>query len=485
MTASLPASEGAEPSTRPRRFRWRTSPSCLTLSDTVSTGDKAMASAARLRQVVTRGPRVEAASVRARRAALALAGARAVFQPIVSVATGSLLAVEALTRLTRAPRDLQHLFDGARSAGFGFELEALCVRSALALRDRMSADTLVAVNLSPEGLRSHASAEFWPSDLSGVIIEITEQDAPDLDEVGAALALLRERGAALAVDDVGSGYAGLLRIADLRPDFVKVDRQIVSGPADTSARTAVLDALVTFSHRLGAAVIAEGVEDVADLELLAAMDVDYAQGYAIGRPAWPPQPVGDHVVRACRAARRRVLDGSSAGLTAARTREIYAMSAALSSVVHLEDVLAAISSAAAELDVDAIGVSVIGADDALREVAATGRAVDPTPYVLTDYPATVAALRTGRSLEVQVEDPTGDVAELEVLQLFDQASLLLTPMFADREPIGVIELTSHTPRRWSSSDIAYAHGLAAHLGPVLSRSGPPLRRRPRPLPRLD
>ena len=447
-----------------------------------------MASAARLRQAVVRSPRVEAATVRARRAALALAGARVVFQPIVSVATGSLLAVESLTRLTRAPRDLQHLFEGARNAGFGFELEALCVRSALALHDGMSAGTLVAINLSPEGLRSHASASFWPTDLSGVIIEITEQDAPDLDEVGAALSLLRERGAALAVDDVGSGYAGLLRIADLRPDFVKIDKQIVSGPADTSARTAVLDALVTFSHRLGAAVIAEGVEDLADLELLAAMDVDYAQGYAIGRPSWPPEPVGEQVVRACRAARQRVLDGPSPGLTAARTRHIYAMTAALRTVADSDDVLAAISSAAGELGVDEIGVSVIDVDGALREVAATGRSVDSRPYLLDDYPASVAALRTGRALEIQLDDRTGDVAELEVLRLFNQASLLLAPIFADREPIGVIELTNRTPRRWSSSDIAYAHGLASHLGPVLARSGTlarPGAARRRPLPRLD
>lgn len=433
-----------------------------------------MATALWLRHAVGRNPRLaSASSARARQAAVALAGARVVFQPIVSVATGSLVAVEALTRFARRAGDgPEEVFARAHEAGFGPELEALCVRSALSRRDALPPGTLVSVNLSPDGLRSLAFAPFWPADLTGVIIEMTEQDAEDPAEVLAGLCALRERGAAIAVDDVGSGYAGLLRVADLRPDYVKVDHRIVSGIADSTARTAVLEALVTLSHRLGAAVIGEGVADLADLRALAELDVDYAQGYAIGRPAWPPQPVTEDVVRACRASRQRVLNGpSAAGLAAARTRDVYAVTAALNGAGDRSDVQAAIANAAAELGVDVVGVSIIAADDTMREIAATGDRIDPTPYALDDYPASIAALRSGRALEVQVDDPTDDPAEKELLRSLGKASLLLVPVLVDGEPIGAVEMSHGTSRRWNAADIAYAQGLATHLGPVLKRSG--------------
>jgi EAL domain-containing protein (putative c-di-GMP-specific phosphodiesterase class I) len=414
----------------------------------------------------------DGASGRLQQAELALTGAQIAFQPIVSVATGSLLAVEGLTRMASGGGgDPQEAFEAARDAGFGLELEALCVRTTLAQRATLPPGTLVAVNMSPNGLRAFASAPFWPTDLTGVIVEITEQDAPDLDELELALAPLRERGAGFAIDDVGSGYAGLLRIAALGPEYVKVDRQIVSGPAEPSARVAVLEALVAFSHRLGAAVIAEGVEDLADLALLAELDVDYAQGYAIGRPTWPPQPVAASVVRACRAARQRVLKGpTTAGLAAARTKDIYAVTAALRKADDEVGLTAAIAGAADELGVT-IGISVIGVDDAFREIAASGRPVDTRPYPLADFPASVKALRTGSTLEVHVDDSTGDPAEQELLRSTNQASVLLVPVAVDGESIGLVELTSRTHRRWSSSYIAYAQGLASHLAPVLTRLG--------------
>jgi EAL domain-containing protein (putative c-di-GMP-specific phosphodiesterase class I) len=413
-------------------------------------------------------------SVRVQQARLALAGAGVVFQPIVSVATRSVVAREGQTRMPPTARVvLEDMLEVARKAGFGLELEAQCVRTALALRDTLPVGTLVAVNLSPEGLRVLASTTVWPADVTGVIIEITEQDAPDLDEIELALAPLRERGAALAVDDVGSGYAGLLRIADLRPDYVKVDKQILSHAADAGARIAVLDALVTFSHRLGAAVIAEGVEHVADLELLAELDVDYAQGYAIGEPSWPPEPVADEVVQACRAARQRMLGGpTSSPPTATRTRDIYAVTATLHSAANEGGLAAAINAAAAELRVTNIGVSVIGVDNAFREIAASGgRRVDLRRYPLSDYPASAGALSAGATMEIHLDDPTGDAAEQDVLRSFGQASLLLVPIVLDGEALGAVELTNSVPRRWSSSDIAYAQGLASHLGPVLARLG--------------
>src|SRR4051812_41842931 len=113
-----------------------------------------MANATWLRQAVGRSPRATATSAaRARHAAVALSGARVVFQPIVSLATGSLVAAEALTRFADcAGPDTAVVFARAHNAGFGPELEAMCVRSALVRRDALQPGTLVSVNLSPDGL---------------------------------------------------------------------------------------------------------------------------------------------------------------------------------------------------------------------------------------------------------------------------------------------------------------------------------------------
>ena len=144
---------------------------------------------------------------------------------------------------------------------------------------------LLSVNVSPNALPYVEERQVWPEDLRGVIVEITEQEVNEAVDLAAHLDLLRERGAAIAIDDVSTGYAGLLRLAQMAPDYVKVDRQVVTGVSDDPIQAAVLEALVTLSHRLGAAVIGEGVEGYNDLAALGEFDVDYAQGYAIARPA--------------------------------------------------------------------------------------------------------------------------------------------------------------------------------------------------------
>ena len=228
-------------------------------------------------------------------------------QPIISVSAGTMLAVEALARFDDTDgANTEEIFEAAHATGYGAALEAASLHAALQLRPTLPTGSLLSVNVSPNVLPYLDAAQFWPDELSGLIVEITEQDAESPVELSEHLAGLRERGAAIAIDDVTTGYAGLLRLAQMRPDYVKVDRQVVSGVRNSAAQSAVLEALVTFSHRLGAAVIGEGVEDLDDLDALGEFDVDYAQGYAIGRPAKTVQPIDAAVIAACRAGRQRL-----------------------------------------------------------------------------------------------------------------------------------------------------------------------------------
>ncbi|HEY2273388.1 MAG TPA: EAL domain-containing protein [Jatrophihabitantaceae bacterium] len=392
-------------------------------------------------------------------------------QPIISVPTGDVLAVEALSRFDDTDgANTEDIFEAAHATGYGAALEAASLHAALRLRPHLPEGMLLSVNVSPNVLPYLDAAQFWPDEMQGVIVEITEQDSESPFELGEHLTDLRERGAAIAIDDVTTGYAGLLRLAHMQPDYVKVDRQVVDGLRNSPAQAAVLEALVTFSHRLGAAVIGEGVEDLDDLDALGEFDVDYAQGYAIGRPSTELEPIDPAVVAVCRSGRQRLLRGVSSVRHAGSTRDVYAVTAALASAGHRNDISAAISATSTEIGVDVIGVSIV-TGMSVREIASTDDALDPNVYSLLDYPATLAVLDGAGAVEIQVDDPNSDPAERSLMQSLGHASLLLVPVYDGTRTIGVLEFAHKTSRRWSTQDIAHAQGLAGHLSPVLHRLG--------------
>jgi diguanylate cyclase (GGDEF)-like protein len=222
-----------------------------------------------------------------------------VVQPVVELATGRVVAHEALARFA-GEADVAAVFARAERDGTGTALEAAAVTAALALPGRAAA-TLLHVNVSVRALADPALLAALPPDLAGVVVELTE--AGQLHEhaaLGPVLADLRRRGALVALDDVGSGAADLRRLVDLRPDLVKVDRALVAGVHADPARRALLTALVACAHELGMLVCAEGVEEADDLRALTEVGVDQAQGWLLGRPGprWadPAAPVRREVL---------------------------------------------------------------------------------------------------------------------------------------------------------------------------------------------
>jgi EAL domain-containing protein (putative c-di-GMP-specific phosphodiesterase class I) len=399
-----------------------------------------------------------------------VADVRIALQPIISVPTGSVLAYEALARFADKA-NTEAAFRAAYADGWGPALEAQCVRAALRRRVDLPGAALLSVNVSPNALEFAETYNIWPDDLRGVVVEITEQEVNASVDLPAHLDLLRERGAAIAIDDVSTGYAGLLRLAQMAPDYVKVDRQVVTGVGDDVVRAAVLEALVTLSHRLGAAVIGEGVEGLADLAALSEHDVDYAQGFGIARPAARTAAIPVGIVGACRANRRRVLRGATAsGREVARTRDVYAVTAALASAGHRHDIDAAIVATARDLGVDNIGVSILSGTLCLREIAST-ELLDTDSYSLARYPATAAVLNGAGPIEIQLADHDADPAERALMRRLGFASMLLVAVLHAGRAIGVVEFAHRTPRRWTAQDVAHARGLAEHLSPVLRRLG--------------
>jgi EAL domain-containing protein (putative c-di-GMP-specific phosphodiesterase class I) len=178
-------------------------------------------------------------------------------------------------------------FAVARAAGVGAELEALALRTALEARSALPPNCFLSVNVGPDALLAPSVTGVFANagDLRGVVVEITEQTAvADYDALVGALAPVRAAGAQLAVDDAGAGFASLKHITVLRPDFVKVDRDLVAGIDRDETKAAVVEALGMFTSRLDAWLVAEGVETTAELDRLLSLRVPLAQGFELGRP---------------------------------------------------------------------------------------------------------------------------------------------------------------------------------------------------------
>jgi EAL domain-containing protein (putative c-di-GMP-specific phosphodiesterase class I) len=408
-----------------------------------------------------------------------------VLQPIVTVAGGELVAAEALTRFARSRRSPDITIAAAHANGRGGPLEANLLTSALAARNRIPFGVLLSVNVSPAALLHPAVRSVLDTDLTGVIVEITEQPILESEESDRVFTELRNNGARLAVDDAAAGYAGLKRVAAIRPDYVKLDRSLVTGSRYNLEQISVIEAIVTLSHRLGSQVIGEGVESFDDLATLAELDVDYAQGRAIAMPLSELPDVSPDVVAACRTLRAQLLRAESPLALAPRNVALHRLSSTLAGTAEPGDLDAALSAASASLDVDRIGLSLLieGVDHgdgvggpSLRELRSSTPTVDDGVYRLGDYPATERALETGSLLEAHLDDPTTDAAERRVLAADGYASMLLVPLYAQGRPIGVMEFYEHAVRRWTVRDITVARMLADHVAPALARVEPQLRR---------
>jgi EAL domain-containing protein (putative c-di-GMP-specific phosphodiesterase class I) len=148
--------------------------------------------------------------------------------------------------------------------------------------------TWLSLNLDAGALATDAVQGALPEDLHGIVVEVTEQELPPDDEaLQRTLAGLRSRGAKIALDDAGAGYAGLQHVVRIRPDIIKLDRSLVQGVDEDSERLALIESFVAFSSRTGVLLCAEGIETDEELAVLVQARVNLGQGYRLGRPGPP------------------------------------------------------------------------------------------------------------------------------------------------------------------------------------------------------
>jgi EAL domain-containing protein (putative c-di-GMP-specific phosphodiesterase class I) len=391
-------------------------------------------------------------------------------QPIVDIWSGQTVAAEALARFPSQPDvSPSEVLARAHLRGTGSALEAKCLAAALHRRGEMPTGVLMCVNVSPDALIDRMVQRALPDDLDGVVLELTEQAATEPGAARESLLELRSRGALLAIDDASTGYAGLLRLARLRPDIVKLDHGLVAGARDRVEQSAVIEALVSLSRRIGARVLGEGVETLDDLKHLAALDVDYAQGWVIAPPEANLPDVSPAAVAACRAARAELLSAATMTSSVDGAASIASITATLTGSAGRDDLSTAVRAAAISLGVDEVALSTLSDGDQLREVSSTSIHRDPEAYLLVDLPATRHALATGTMVEAHVADETSDRAERELLARDGYASLLLAPILINNTPLGIVEFRHRSHRDWTTRDITNVRTLADHIAQALSR----------------
>jgi EAL domain-containing protein (putative c-di-GMP-specific phosphodiesterase class I) len=117
------------------------------------------------------------------------------------------------------------------------------------------------------------------------VVEITEGLLMDANEVvNAKLLQFRDAGIQVALDDFGTGYSSLSYLQRFDIDYIKIDQSFVRSLAPGAHDLALCEAIIVMAHKLNMKVIAEGVETLAQRELLMAAGCDYAQGYLFARP---------------------------------------------------------------------------------------------------------------------------------------------------------------------------------------------------------
>ena len=218
------------------------------------------------------------------------------FQPIVDLRDGMVLGYEALIRGPKGKllRRFGQMFHIANKASMVAWFDLACQEQCFARAAAAGLRKLLFVNMDAAGLafldlheRSLAvRARDAGLEPSQIVIEITERQAvEDFPKLVQYIAGLREEGFKIAIDDAGAGYNSLYTIAELRPDYVKIDRALVRNLEVRGERRALLAAMAQYARRIGTAVLAEGAETREELATLIDLGIAYGQGYLMGKPA--------------------------------------------------------------------------------------------------------------------------------------------------------------------------------------------------------
>lgn len=226
------------------------------------------------------------------------------FQPIFRVPESGMptevFAHECLARGRDAedkPVSPGFMFSTAVDADLLFPLDRAARASAVRNAAAAGIDAAVFINFMPSAVYDPANClrtTVTAVEDSGIprdrfVFEVVESEqVRDVEHLAGILAFYRRNGFRVALDDMGAGYASLNMLPALKPDFVKIDRELIANIDTDPAKPVIVRGLCGIAKELGIGVIAEGIETEAEFEGAREAGVDYAQGYLLARPDAAP-----------------------------------------------------------------------------------------------------------------------------------------------------------------------------------------------------
>ena len=231
------------------------------------------------------------------------------YQPIVDLDSERIVGVEALVRWEHPTRGFlgpQHFIEVAEENGAIAEIGAWVLCEALDTLAGWRADApdsslrYVSVNVSARQFRTPGFVEQVRNALAttrvppeSLLLEITESLLlRDDEQVWSDLRSLRELGVRVAIDDFGTGYSSLSYLRQMPVDVLKIDKSFIDDVMDSEQQRALVEAIVTLADNLHLRVVAEGIEERGQREMLLEMGCPYGQGYLFSRPVWPSEIAG-------------------------------------------------------------------------------------------------------------------------------------------------------------------------------------------------
>lgn len=226
-------------------------------------------------------------------------------QPLFKLDDLTIIGYEALSRGPEGGEFERpdKLFKVAYDADLVLKLERLCRRQAIRAAADLPPGRVLCLNIEPEAIADPelrdvmftallADAAITPD---RIVLEITERTAiTDFTVFRSTLEYLRALGFAVAVDDAGAGYGSLQVLAEVKPEWLKIDMSLVRGVESDNVRQQLIASLVTFAERMGVRLVAEGIETREELLTLRELNVGYGQGFLFTKPV-PPFPTDEEV----------------------------------------------------------------------------------------------------------------------------------------------------------------------------------------------
>ncbi|GHH16681.1 signaling protein [Sphingomonas glacialis] len=225
------------------------------------------------------------------------------FQPIVDVETGRAFAFEALVRGGNGQSAAEVLSGVSSENRYAFDqrCRVAAIEGAVAA-GILDTGAKLSINFLPNAVYSPAAciqltlktARATGLPIDRLIFEFTEnEEMIDTDHVKNIVETYRTMGFGTAIDDFGAGHAGLGLLAKFQTDYIKLDMELVRGIEASLPRRMIVEGVIRIANSLGIVIIAEGIETLAEYDILRAMGVRYFQGYLLARPGFDRLPVID------------------------------------------------------------------------------------------------------------------------------------------------------------------------------------------------